>query len=534
MKKTFVILQLLSLCVLMACEDLLDMNPENSATFKNAYETENDMEAAVRLCAQKLRESYGSANEAMGIYVDSIASETSVLRMNLDPSEPRYGDWSSWYNLIGAANVVIQYADQIKASQERKEYYKGQGYFYRALAYFRLVQTWGDCVIIGDDATLEVAFPKSTWVEVADYAINELREAVRLLPEYDKIKDANGNTPRYKNEPCKGAANALLAHFCALKAGWKYLARTEQRDYDEVELWKEAEQACTAIIGSETGAATGLYRLVASPEEVSTKVFKGNSTESIFEMQYDPYWDEISKNLNVENYTTYLDTWALTYCHWLLRTYIYGEGLACIKDQNFLIRSETAKKWFPEGDLRRDTYFWKLDSMSHDTMRSVTGGFAYPYLFRDIRVKTASGNQGSFDHFDYNAVFWRLADIYLLRAECRTRLDKKNEAIADLNEVRKRANAKLYDYTEYNDTEYADKLRYAIFKEREKEMLFEGQRYFDVLRNGEEYVRRELSNGFRKIPLQDMIDGCVFVAIHPSCFGRNTALRQNIWWNRYL
>ena len=39
----------------MSCEDLLDMTPENSATFKNAYETENDMEAAVRLCAQKLR-----------------------------------------------------------------------------------------------------------------------------------------------------------------------------------------------------------------------------------------------------------------------------------------------------------------------------------------------------------------------------------------------------------------------------------------------------------------------------------------------
>ena len=33
----------------MSCEDLLDMTPENSATFKNAYETENDMEAAVSL-----------------------------------------------------------------------------------------------------------------------------------------------------------------------------------------------------------------------------------------------------------------------------------------------------------------------------------------------------------------------------------------------------------------------------------------------------------------------------------------------------
>ena len=66
-------------------------------------------------------------------------------------------------------------------------------------------------------------------------------------------------------------------------------------------------------------------------------------------------------------------------------------------------------------------------------------------------------------------------------------------------------------------------------------MLFEKQRYFDVLRNGEEYVRRELSYAFRAIPLQDIIDGCVFIAVHPNRLGgRNTLLRQNTWWNRYM
>ena len=59
MRISFIIL-VLGFWGLMSCEDLLDMTPENSATFKNAYETENDMEAIVRLCAQKLRFLTGS------------------------------------------------------------------------------------------------------------------------------------------------------------------------------------------------------------------------------------------------------------------------------------------------------------------------------------------------------------------------------------------------------------------------------------------------------------------------------------------
>ena len=526
MKRLIVIL--LTLGFAWGCEDALDMTPENSATFRNAYETENDMEAAVRLCAQTLRERNGGAyaNGYMGCYADSVTSETTRRHINLDPTYVRSGTWSEWYNLIAAANVVIKFSGQIEASQERKDYYLGQGYFYRAYAYFRIVQEFGDCVIVGLDADMEVARPKSPWTEVVDYAIADAREAVRLLPTYDKIKNAQGESPSYKNEPCNGAANALLAHLCAWKAGGKYFAQPTQQNYDENALWEEAEQACTAIIGSETGPATGVYQLVSTPEEVSTKVMKGNSTEGIFEMQYSPFWDEIGTNLSVERYTTLADGWALNAHYWILSHEFYGQGLECVLESTNLIRAETAMEMFPEGDLRRDAYFWKLDSMSTE---EVSQGFAYPYFYRDTRAITSGDNIGGFDHFDYNCVLWRLADIYLLRAECRARLNKNTEAIADLNVIRQRANAKLYDASEYNGD-----LRYAIFKEREKEMLFELHRYYDIIRNGPEYVRREISPGFAAASDQDFIDGCFFQALSEGSFGRNTALRQNTWWNRYL
>lgn len=513
---------------LTACDYLLDMRPENSLTFKNAFETENDLEAAVRNISRILRELHvvdAYRNEEVGFFADTIAERYFNGRQNLDPLFVRLGAWNCWYKLIASADVVLEFAGLIDAPEERKDYYRGQAYFYKAFAYFFIVRKYGDCVIIGEEADLEPK-AKSPWTEVTGYAIEMARKAVALLPEYDKVKDARGNTARYKNVPCKGAANALLAHLCAWKAGGKYYAQPDQRNYDEMALWREAEQACTAVIGSETGSAGGVYRLASTPEEVCTSVLRGNSSEGIFEVEYRAYWEEVDKNTGGFG-KSLTDEQATAYHGWLILTKVFGRGLNCIQNQACQIRATTAKAMFSGEDLRREAYFWKLDSMSHDTLLYITGGMAYPYAYREIRVATSGDNIGEYRNYDYNTIYWRLADIYLLRAECRARLGKEAEAVADLNEIRKRANAKLYDPSEYDGD-----LRYAIFKEREKELLYEGQRYFDIIRNG--YARRELRGGFKSASDQDFIDGCYFYALDTPCFERNPLMRQNTWWHKYL
>ena len=513
---------------LFACEDALDLTPENSLTYKNAIQTESDMDAVVRNVAGSLRDiiyvsdAYG--NELMGFFADNVPGTIENGQRDLQPQYVRQSTWKEWYELIGKIDVILAYVDQIEASPERKDYYRGQGCFYKAFVYFNIVRKWGDCVIMSEVGDLTPK-AKSPWTEVVDYAINLAREAVTFLPEYDEITDANGNAPRYKDVPCKGSANALLAHLCAWKAGGKYYAQPDQQNYDENALWAEAEQACTAIIGSETGTASGVYRLAANPEEVCTVVLRGNSTEGIYEQQYCGYWEEYNEHLQ-STAATQLDIMAAYYHTWIIMQTM-GMGLEGIQSSSFQIYATTAKEMFPEGDLRRESYFYKLDELSDESLLPTTGGLAYPYVYREVRVTTSGDNAGMYEHFDYNWVIWRLADIYLLRAECRARLNKNAEAIADLNEVRKRANAKLYDASEYDGD-----LRFAIFKEREKELLFEGHRYYDVIRNG--YARRVLSEGFRQATDQDFIDGCFFYAIRDDDFTRNPLLRQNTWWHKYM
>ena len=110
-----------------------------------------------------------------------------------------------------------------------------------------------------------------------------------------------------------------------------------------------------------------------------------------------------------------------------------------------------------------------------------------------------------------------------MRAECRARLGNNEGAIADLNTIRERADAELY-----NSSEYGGDLRYAIFKEREKELLMEGCRWYDVIRNG--YYKTELYGGFRNVSKQDILDGVFFNAVDNNEFSENPLARQNTYW----
>ncbi|MFR7811574.1 MAG: RagB/SusD family nutrient uptake outer membrane protein [Butyricimonas faecihominis] len=80
----------------------------------------------------------------------------------------------------------------------------------------------------------------------------------------------------------------------------------------------------------------------------------------------------------------------------------------------------------------------------------------------------------------------------------------------------------------YNESEYDGNLRYAIFKEREKELLMEGTRYFDVLRNG--YYKTELYGNFRNVSDQDVVDGVFFNALESTLYWDNPLMRQNTYW----
>jgi len=74
----------------------------------------------------------------------------------------------------------------------------------------------------------------------------------------------------------------------------------------------------------------------------------------------------------------------------------------------------------------------------------------------------------------------RLADLYLISAEAKVRKSNPNllSAVADLNIIKERADAKLYLPTDLNQ----DQLLKAIWEERRLEFPFEADRWYDLVR----------------------------------------------------
>jgi hypothetical protein len=104
---------------------------------------------------------------------------------------------------------------------------------------------------------------------------------------------------------------------------------------------------------------------------------------------------------------------------------------------------------------------------------------------RLVVAKHIGRDNGSNRNGVVNWKSYRVAEMYLIRAEANYRLNKETEARADLNALRA---ARITGFTAGNETGAA--LLNAILLERRKELAFEGDRFFDLKRLNKTAINR--------------------------------------------
>ena len=147
---------------------------------------------------------------------------------------------------------------------------------------------------------------------------------------------------------------------------------------------------------------------------------------------------------------------------------------------------------------------------------TVTGYISKKYTAPEIRISSVTGKD---NRKNYAKPLFRLAELYLNLAECAAHLNKTDDVLFYLNEIRDRAGVPLLTSENIGNASLVD----LVLQERFVELYQEGFRYHDI--------RRYLKGRERQSP--QCYEGLNAMVVGPgfSEFNTRTRIAQPFNWN---
>jgi hypothetical protein len=413
--------------LLGSCTDWLELEPEDQLIRQEFWQKKDDVEAVTAAMYDAFRETslkslmMGEVRADMMYFSSNIFSDyAKIAESDIQYDNPEV-EWEDYYFTINLANTLIQFMPEVLENDElftvsEMQKIHAEALFIRSLTYFYLVRLYKDVPLLlsaSSSDTVDFYIEESDESVVLDQIISDLEYAETIAISKENIDE---NTSQFLSDLTlfKGRAN-------------KYSIQALLAD---VYLWKEDYQKCIEYCDKVIGSK--LYSL-----ENETDWFKiyvpGNSKESIFEVQY--------SEANKETNPIYTDLLPITGSE---RAYFYS----WVWEELFLI-----------SDIR---------------VGNESYGPISKYLLLD---NEGEGIRRDFSQKDANYIYYRYADILLMKAEALAELSRFSESQELINEVALRAGAPSV-FLDQSISEF----RSAILTERGREFAFEGKRWFDLLR----------------------------------------------------
>ncbi len=418
---------------------------------------------------------------------------------------PYRGNTKSWKELYRAANWAVtiesyveNMPDELFSSVEEKKRIIGEAAFIRALSYFYLTRVWGNVPIVtesvesSDQLVTEDGFiveiPRSPEKEVLDHALLAVDKAIENL-EYSTMGD-----PRWAITANKASAEALKAHLTLWYAS---------RDNNNQEMLNECVASATSVI--ENGNAE-LIDYVAEGVEGFDKMCIGQSKTGLFEINWST---EMNESMRMVGSSTGLSDASFTvltlnYPVWKEKNTNKGPYI----DPDFYGNMFMAQDEDRENDARKELFFYNYDTPDDD------------FLMKYSHRSQDPDSEDQYSQFlESNILIFRLADVYLLRAEAHAKLGNATAAVPDLNLIRSKAGVPAYT----GSTDRASLLK-AIFDERAIELVGEGHSGFDRIRMDYYYEGVSWMNTNR------ISKRGYFWPISPSIISNNPSIVQTEYW----
>lgn len=338
--------------------------------------------------------------------------------------------WLNAYNVISRANVILRDIDNL-ASIDAKAVnrIKGQALAIRAHAHFDLLRAFGEAL---DRNSAAKGIP---YVTQFDVSAKPSRSTVKET--YDKILDDLSAAATILSgdldKPINTASDKTHIDWLVVKA-------MQARVNLYASEWQAAATAATAVI--DRRPLCDIYEFPAIwTDESETEVLWSVSFETL---QDGVVYDNVF------------------FARGNRASYRPAQGLTALYDQ--------------ANDVRYSSYMAVVGTLN--------GIARNPRL-----VVTKHLGKGSSTDGVVNWKAYRVAELYLIRAEANFRLNKQTEALEDIDELRRN---RIDGFTGGGETGNA--LWTAILNERRKELAFEGQRFFDFKRWNKTPINRCPSN----------------------------------------
>lgn len=198
-----IVIALITGLTMGSCEDYLDKAPESTITDKDAFSDFFSFQGFVEemyYCVQNIMRAaayhdFSPGNESVYAYPSgwdlgdywsaqwSFLYNTSSVNPTMFNSRIRVWQYS-WYG-IRKANIALEKLPlMIDATQEERDFIKGQVLFFRGFLHHELIKYWGGMPFIDEvlQPAGELQLPRLTYQETASRIAEDLAAAAELLP----------------------------------------------------------------------------------------------------------------------------------------------------------------------------------------------------------------------------------------------------------------------------------------------------------------------------------------------------------------
>ena len=481
----------------VACSDFLQIEPQEIIVLDKYWNEEADVESVVAGCYSSMQSQsvvgrmmvwgeFRSDNIVGGKNFENNVQIANIFKENINASNT-YAKWGDFYNVINRCNTVLKYAPQVA---ERDPAYTpsklnatiAEVSALRDLMYFYLIRTFRDVPFVTEpylNDSQEMQAPAAPFDSVLTVLIEDLEAKQQLAVRRYPVSQTYYQHGRITQD----AIHALLADMYLWKQDYQNAVKYADMVIDaKLDEYKETQQRLNTQLSTLNSQLIDGFPLISDSYATTNyygnafeEIFgQGNSRESIFELIF-MNDDDMLANQAVSDF--------------------YGNATTfpgLVRPADFIgtdVSDETFSIFLSKYDSR---FYENLQPVQGQSNTYGINKYAFPQSMVNMGKAEPEANYGTAyadGKCHSNWVIYRLSDVMLIKAEALVEMASDEditslqEAFAIVNAINKRSNCdkekKDLDWNAYSSKSL---MRALVLEERQRELMFEGKRWYDLVR----------------------------------------------------